>query len=68
MTSLLRLTALRQLNLTDSLEMTPGRLAQLGTLSTLHVLCLHDCFDLKAWSRPPRMGLGYFKVCPGHTV
>ena len=58
MTSLLRLTALRQLNLTDSLEMTPGRLAQLGTLSTLHVLCLRDCFELKVRSHCPAQDIG----------
>ena len=47
MTSLLKLTALRQLNLTDSMELTQGRFAQLATLSSLHVLCLRDCFELK---------------------
>ncbi len=48
MTSLLKLTALRQLNLTDSMELTQGRFAQLATLSSLHALCLRDCFELKA--------------------
>ena len=38
MASLLRLTALRELNLTDGLELTPGRLTQLATLLTLHSL------------------------------
>ena len=47
MTSLLKLTALRQLNLTDSMELTQGRFAQLATLSSLHALCLRDCFELR---------------------
>ena len=47
MASLLQLTALRHLNLTDCLEMTPGRLAQLTALSGLTSLCMRDCYELR---------------------
>lgn len=52
MSSLLRLTALRELNLTDGLELTPGRLAQLAQLHSLHSLSLRDCYELKVRPRP----------------
>lgn len=52
MASLLRLTALRELNLTDSMELTPSRLTQLATLRSLQSLSLRDCYELKVCSKP----------------